>query len=160
MDLADEQTREVIRQAFQRNQRCEGGSDDYLTATELQQALLELGTKVDDDDAQILVEENSPQTRRIPLKAFTLIALEKCRFASKGQRSRVRKVSAVKIKETFGQFDHNQTGQINSSEAKGALNKLGINFPAHIVDKMMEQADQDGDGKITLQEFESLMSDS
>ena len=142
----------VIRQAFQRNQRCEGGSDDYLTATELQQALLELGTKVDDDDAQILVEgmsvtirltndeskvsfvsqENSPQTRRIPLKAFTLIALEKCRFASKGQRSRVRKVSAVKIKETFGQFDHNQTGQINSSEAKGALNKLGINFPAHI----------------------------
>ena len=79
-----------------------------------------------------LLSENSPETLRIDLKQFTLIALANCNFESKSQKSRVRKVSTAKIKETFTEFDSNQSGQIDSSSAKEALSKLGINFASDI----------------------------
>lgn len=164
MDLVDDQTKEVIKEAFQRYQRSDDGSSEagYLTDKEVQLALADLGTKVDDDDAQILVEENSPETLRVDLKKFTLIALANCTFEATSQKSssRVRKVSSAKIKETFTEFDSSQSGQIDSNSAKEALLKLGIKFSSDIVDKMVQQADQDADGKITLQEFEGIMTES
>lgn len=81
--------------------------------------------------------EHSPEELRILFKQFILIALEKCRFDSTSQDSRsqnshLRKVSAIRIKEAFNEFDSKESGQIEAIKAEKALNKLGINFPTDI----------------------------
>jgi hypothetical protein len=80
------------------------------------------------------ISENSPETLRVDLKKFTLIALANCTFEATSQKSssRVRKVSSAKIKETFTEFDSSQSGQIDSNSAKEALLKLGIKFSSDI----------------------------
>jgi len=57
------------------------------------------------------------------------------------------------LTEAFKTFDLDQDGQITRTELSSALRQLGFEASDAEVDSMMQEADCDGDGNISLEEF-------
>jgi len=61
------------------------------------------------------------------------------------------------IKEAFKVFDKSNSGLIEINELKHVLTTLGEKLSAEEVDGVLKEADQDGDGKISLNDFLRVM---
>ena len=58
------------------------------------------------------------------------------------------------LRKQFDSYDKDQKGYITRDEFKNAVvNKVSSKVTAEEVDKMMEEADKDGDGQIDYEEF-------
>merc|ERR1711974_385731 len=62
-----------------------------------------------------------------------------------------------KIQKVFNVFDKNQDGYISSVELGKVMADLGERLSEEEVEEMMRWADKDGDGKVGLKEFSSMM---
>jgi Ca2+-binding EF-hand superfamily protein len=62
------------------------------------------------------------------------------------------------FKEAFAIFDRDDSGDIDREELRVVLMALGQNVYMTEIEEMMKQADSDGDGKISFDEFVSMMS--
>lgn len=60
-------------------------------------------------------------------------------------------------KEAFSIYDTNNDGFITKDELRHMLETLGDHPSEEQIDRMMKDADLNGDGKISLEEFISLM---
>eukprot|EP00689_Sawyeria_marylandensis_P001272 EC821274.1.p1 GENE.EC821274.1~~EC821274.1.p1 ORF type:complete len:153 (+),score=56.81 EC821274.1:73-531(+) len=54
-------------------------------------------------------------------------------------------------------FDKENTGFISLSELRGALTTLGEKIPSQIVDSLLNQAQQDGDGNINVTDMVNVL---
>jgi calmodulin len=61
------------------------------------------------------------------------------------------------IREAFKVFDKTGSGFIEIAELKHILTTLGEKLTSEEVDGVMKEADADGDGKITLQDFQRVI---
>jgi len=60
-------------------------------------------------------------------------------------------------REAFKVFDKNGTGLVEIAELRHVLTTLGEKLTVQEVDSVMKEADTDGDGKISLQDFVRVM---
>lgn len=58
-----------------------------------------------------------------------------------------------KLKECFGNLDENSTGQLGIEELENPLIGLGFADTREDIQKMIEEVDDDGSGKIEFEEF-------
>lgn len=63
-------------------------------------------------------------------------------------------ISSEKLRAAFKMFDKDGSGTISKDEIKEALGGLD----EKIVDDIIKEVDQNGDGEISFEEFEKMMS--
>ena len=63
----------------------------------------------------------------------------------------------IELKGVFEMFDFDGSGAIDAKELKQVMQNLGMNPTEEEVQRMMEDADEDGSGEIEFQEFAILM---
>lgn len=61
------------------------------------------------------------------------------------------------MEEAFAVFDVDKDGYITKSELRQVMNRLGESLTDEQLDAMIKEADTDGDGKIDIKDFKSLM---
>ncbi len=61
------------------------------------------------------------------------------------------------MEEAFAVFDVDKDGYITKSELRQVMNRLGESLTDEQLDAMIREADTDGDGKIDIKDFKSLM---
>jgi calmodulin len=62
------------------------------------------------------------------------------------------------LNEAFTVFDKNGSGQVNFSELKHVLMNMGEKLSETEVDEMIREADTDGDGSISFDEFLAMFN--
>ena len=65
--------------------------------------------------------------------------------------------SEAEIKECFDTFDADGSGFIDKKEIVKVCEQLGVDATSTEVDELMKQADEDGDGKISIGEFKKAV---
>ncbi|KAH0723503.1 hypothetical protein KY285_006047 [Solanum tuberosum] len=68
--------------------------------------------------------------------------------------------SEAELKEAFRVFDKDQNGFISAAELRHILTNFGEVFNDEEVDEMIRDADVDGDGQISYEEFVKLLMDN
>jgi len=66
-------------------------------------------------------------------------------------------ISEESLKGVFNRFDHDKSGQINTSELKAAMESLGYHLNDKEVEEMLKQADVSGDGLLDWEEFRDMI---
>ena len=61
------------------------------------------------------------------------------------------------ISRAFKQISTENTGKISFAELKKAVNEIGENIPDSEIQEMISEADRDGDGRISMEEFLRVM---
>jgi Ca2+-binding EF-hand superfamily protein len=61
------------------------------------------------------------------------------------------------LKHTFDQYDLGHTGHITVSDLQLAMASLGCRMSLAEADEMLREADLDGDGKLSFQEYRRMM---
>lgn len=61
--------------------------------------------------------------------------------------------SVEELQEAFSVFDRDKTGHVTASELKHVMNSLGENVSNQDVEDMMKEADMDGDGELSVDDF-------
>eukprot|EP00048_Salpingoeca_helianthica_P014420 m.221616 g.221616 ORF g.221616 m.221616 type:complete len:145 (-) comp15846_c0_seq1:225-659(-) len=64
---------------------------------------------------------------------------------------------AAELKETFGMFNKSGSGSISTAELKAIMTGLGEKFSDKDIDDMIRVADKSGSGKVSFQDFESVL---
>uniref|UniRef100_K3WGP0 Uncharacterized protein n=1 Tax=Globisporangium ultimum (strain ATCC 200006 / CBS 805.95 / DAOM BR144) TaxID=431595 RepID=K3WGP0_GLOUD len=72
--------------------------------------------------------------------------------------ARTTTVNMDMFKDTFALFDKDESGGIDRDELEAAMCALGQRLSRSELDAIMQQADSDGDGKISFLEFASMMN--
>merc|ERR1719487_2484703 len=57
------------------------------------------------------------------------------------------------IREAFLVFDRDRSGSVTASELKHVMNNFGETVTDEEVEAMIQQADQDGDGELSFEDF-------
>lgn len=68
------------------------------------------------------------------------------------------KDSKEDIKKIFRLFDEDNTGYITTNNLKQVAKDLGENIDEVEIREMIERADSDGDGRVTFEDFYSIMT--
>ena len=55
------------------------------------------------------------------------------------------------MREAFDVFDQDQNGYIDRKELKSVMHRLGSDLTDDVIDKMIKDADKDGDGRIDFE---------
>ena len=55
------------------------------------------------------------------------------------------------MREAFDVFDQDQNGYIDRKELKNVMHRLGNDLADDVIDKMIKDADKDGDGRIDFE---------
>eukprot|EP00438_Fugacium_kawagutii_P026457 Skav202768 [mRNA] locus=scaffold326:249916:252197:+ [translate_table: standard] len=59
----------------------------------------------------------------------------------------------VELQEAFSVFDRDKSGQVTASELKHVMNSLGEKVTNEEVEQMIAEADMDGDGELSVEDF-------
>lgn len=66
--------------------------------------------------------------------------------------------SDEEIKQVFGEFDADNSGHIDASEIRKVCEKLGVEVSQSDIDDLIKSADDNGDGKISYDEFKKAVT--
>ena len=68
--------------------------------------------------------------------------------------------STKSLREIFNEFDEDGNGFITQVEFRNAMRKLNLGITSREMDQVLQQIDNNGDGKIDWQEFSAKFKDS
>ncbi|CAL4944056.1 unnamed protein product [Urochloa decumbens] len=68
--------------------------------------------------------------------------------------------SEEKLREAFDVIDKDQDGYISATELRQVMTNLGEKVTDQEVEEMMREADTDGDGRVSFEEFKRRMLDN
>ena len=149
--MAENLNEDQILQARYAFSRADADTDGYCNIEELKVVFKELGQESTEEDIQRMCVEFCEETR----KPNTLQFPELLYFVGK----RVNEDQEDQdLKEAFEYFDRNGDKKISASELKEVLQEsLKQHIAEDDLNVMLAQADTDGDGFISFDEFKSIM---
>ncbi|NXY21258.1 CETN2 protein, partial [Atrichornis clamosus] len=147
LELSDEQRRE-IREAFELFDTDGSGSIDVK---ELKVAMRALGFEPKKEEIKKMISDIDKEgTGKISCNDF--LAVMKQKMAEKD--------STEEILKAFKLFDDDETGKISFKNLKRVAKELGENLTDEELQEMIDEADRDGDGEVSEQEFLRIMKTS
>merc|ERR1719145_459880 len=142
--LDDEQLEE-LREAFNLFDTEHSGTID---ARELKAALRALGFEVKKEDVRRMLSDIGKDPAQ-PIDFNDFCEMMKGRMPDKNSRAEIDKVFAL--------FDEDETGKISFRNLKRIAQELGESLTDEEMQEMIEEADRDGDGLISPDEFYRVM---
>lgn len=122
--------------------------DNKLKTKELKVAMRALGFEPKREEVRkILIDMNREQADYLTLNDFMEIMSRK--YTERDVMDEIRKA--------FQLFDEDNTGFISLENLKKVAEKLGEKFKDEDLQEMIDEADKDGDGCISLEEFATVM---
>lgn len=148
VNLDDEQLAELreIFRSFDRN------NDGSLTQLELGSLLRSLGLKPSPDQLEILIQKADKNNNGLVefSEFIALVAPELVPAKSP--------YTEEQLKQLFRMFDRDGNGFITAAELAHSMAKLGHALTADELTGMIKEADTDGDGRISFQEFSQAIT--
>lgn len=143
--LLTEQQKRDIKEAFN---LFDYEGQGKLKTKELKVAMRALGFEPKREEVRkILTEMNRESSEFLSYNDFVSIMSQK--YTEKDVMDEIRKA--------FQLFDDDNTGFITIKNLKKVAEKLGEKFKDEDLQEMIEEADKDGDGAISLEEFAFVM---
>ncbi|XP_073111636.1 LOW QUALITY PROTEIN: probable calcium-binding protein CML18 [Elaeis guineensis] len=145
--LDDEQLAELreIFRSFDRN------NDGSLTQLELGSLLRSLGLKPSPDQLEALIQKADTNNNGL---------VEFSEFVALVAPELLRQVpyTEEQLRQLFKMFDRDGNGFITAAELAHSMAKLGHALTAKELTGMIKEADTDGDGRISFQEFSQAIT--
>lgn len=132
--------REIFR-SFDRN------DDGSLTQLELGSLLRSLGLKPSPDQLEALIQKTDTNSNGL-VEFSEFVALVAPELLSSKSP-----YSEAQLRQLFRMFDRDGNGFITAAELAHSMAKLGHALTAEELTGMIREADTDGDGRISFQEF-------
>ena len=127
----------------------------YITADELGQAMMAIGQNPSDEElADIIREVDQDQDGEINFSEF--LEMMAVRLTKKEDKRDKGSPDRKEIKKAFKIFDRNGDGFITEAELRQTMRNLQADLTEEEVDKMIREADKDGDRDINYEEFVHL----
>uniref|UniRef100_A0A803VWD9 EF-hand domain-containing protein n=1 Tax=Ficedula albicollis TaxID=59894 RepID=A0A803VWD9_FICAL len=144
LELPEEQQRE-IRDAFELFHTDGSGSIDLR---ELKVAMRALGFEPKKEEIKKMISDIDKEgTGKISFSDFLAVMSQKM----------AEKDSKEEILKAFKLFDDDETGKISFKNLKRVAKELGENLTDEELQEMIDEADRDGDGEVSEQEFLRIM---
>jgi len=125
--------------------------DGRITAQELDTVLRSLGQPLTKEEIRDMIEEaDTDGNGTIEFPEFVVMMAKQARESDAGDE----------IREAFTMFDKNGDGYISYYEFRDVVAALGGDLSDKQVEDMVREADTDGDGQISFDEFVKMMSDN
>ncbi|XP_039052034.1 probable calcium-binding protein CML17 [Hibiscus syriacus] len=141
----DEEQLAELREIFQSYDRNKDGS---LTQLELGSLLRSLGLNPSSDQVEALIEKaDANNNGLVEFPEFVTIVAPELMLEEKSP------YSEEQLKLLFKLFDSDGNGFITAAELAQSMEKLGLSFTVEELTDMIMEADTDGDGKISFEEF-------
>lgn len=122
--------------------------DGKITVEELGSAMKKLSQNYSDRELLEMINEiDDNGDRKIEFKEFLTFMVRKM----KDNETEEELIEAFKV------FDRDGNGFITAVELRGVLENLGESLEKSEIDEMVDEADVDGDGQISYQEFLCMM---
>lgn len=141
---------EQLRDIFS---RFDMDSDGSLTTLELAALLRSLGLKPTGDQLQVLLTD-------MDANANGLVEFEELVQVILPDMNEQVLVNQEQLLEVFQSFDRDSNGYITASELAGSMAKMGHPLSYSELSDMMREADANGDGVISFNEFATIMAKS
>ncbi|KAF7707126.1 caltractin [Silurus meridionalis] len=140
-----EEIRQEIREAFELFDTDGAG---YIEVKELKVAMRALGFEPKKEEIKkMIVDVDKDGTGKISFDHFLAVMSQKM----------AEKDSKEEILKAFRLFDDDETGKISFRNLKRVAKELGENLTDEELQEMIEEADRDGDGEVSQQEFLRIM---
>jgi len=141
-----------VRQAFK---RFDADGDGEISIQELKSGASSLGKFSDGELAAVFAMGDVDNDGKISFPEFAKLILPSA--AEKVSILKKKLGSANEVAAAFKKFDVNNDGGISPQELLNGLKNTGINFSQQEVDVIFAVGDLDGNGEISLPEFEVLL---
>jgi len=135
---------EELKEAFQLFDKDQDGK---ITGEELGTVMRAVGQNPSQAEIKELTKTIGGSTGLITLQNFIALMQKRNKVGDNEEQTR----------EAFKVFDKNGTGLVEIAELRHVLTTLGEKLTVQEVDSVMKEADTDGDGKISLQDFVRVM---
>ncbi|KAB5571072.1 hypothetical protein PHYPO_G00220710 [Pangasianodon hypophthalmus] len=140
-----EEIRQEIREAFE---LFDTDGSGYIEVKELKVAMRALGFEPKKEEIKKMIADvDKDGTGKISFDDFLAIMSQKM----------AEKDSKEEILKAFRLFDDDETGKISFRNLKRVAKELGENLTDEELQEMIEEADRDGDGEVSQQEFLRIM---
>ncbi|NWS30663.1 CETN2 protein, partial [Polioptila caerulea] len=144
LDVPEELQRE-IREAFE---LFHTDGSDSIDVKELKVAMRALGFEPKKEEIKKIISDIDKEgTGKISFTDFLAVMSQKM----------AEKDSKEEILKAFKLFDDDETGKISFKNLKRVAKDLGENLTDEELQEMIDEADRDGDGEVSEQEFLRIM---
>ncbi|KAG7464947.1 hypothetical protein MATL_G00170990 [Megalops atlanticus] len=140
-----EELRQEIREAFE---LFDTDGSGHIDVKELKVAMRALGFEPKKEEIKRMINEVDKEgTGKIDFNDFLTVMTQKM----------AEKDSKEEILKAFRLFDDDETGKISFRNLKRVAKELGENLTDEELQEMIDEADRDGDGEVSQQEFLRIM---
>lgn len=140
MEFSEEQIEE-FKEAFNLFDKDGNGT---ITADELGVVMRSLGKNPTHEELCAMIDEvDEDKSGEIEFPEFLQLMSSKLQTAD----------SVDEMREAFLVFDRDKSGSVSASELKHVMNNLGEQVTDEEVEEMIREADADGDGELSFDDF-------
>eukprot|EP00413_Alexandrium_margalefii_P043912 CAMPEP_0204590260 /NCGR_PEP_ID=MMETSP0661-20131031/49688_1 /ASSEMBLY_ACC=CAM_ASM_000606 /TAXON_ID=109239 /ORGANISM="Alexandrium margalefi, Strain AMGDE01CS-322" /LENGTH=153 /DNA_ID=CAMNT_0051600275 /DNA_START=45 /DNA_END=506 /DNA_ORIENTATION=- len=140
MNLTEEQV-EDFKEAFELFDK---DRDGIITLEELGVVMQSLGRKLTTEELKAMIAEVDDEGfGRVQFPQFLKLVATKLQEVD----------SQEEMREAFTVFDRDKSGSVTANELKHVMNSLGEQVSTEEVEAMIREADADGDGKLSFEDF-------
>ncbi|KAK3603078.1 hypothetical protein CHS0354_015773 [Potamilus streckersoni] len=123
--------------------------DGTITAKELGSVMRFMGQNPPEDELHdMILEMNIDGNITIDFPEFVTLMAKRMKYTTD---------SEGELREAFRVFDKDGSGFISAAELSHAMTNLGEKLTEEDVEGMIREADTDGDGQISYEEFKAMM---
>ncbi|KAF5443496.1 hypothetical protein F2P56_036047 [Juglans regia] len=144
---------EQLKQLKEIFMRFDMDSDGSLTQLELAALLRSIGLKPSGDQLHVLLAN-------MDVNANGTIEFDELLRAILPDMSKQVLINQEQLLEVFRSFDRDGNGYITAAELAGSMARMGHPLTYHELSQMMREADTNGDGVISFNEFSTIMANS
>ncbi|KAK3035893.1 hypothetical protein RJ639_033394 [Escallonia herrerae] len=146
--MADHLTEEQIAEFKEAFNLFDKDGDGSITTKELGTVMRSLGQNPTEVELQDMINEvDADQNGTIDFPEFLNLMSRKMKDTD----------SEEELREAFKVFDKDQNGSISAAELRHVMTNLGEKLTDEEVNEMIREADLDGDGQVSYEEFVRMM---
>ncbi|CAN6303766.1 unnamed protein product [Urochloa humidicola] len=125
--------------------------DGFITSEELGTVMKSLGENFNESQLKAMIKAvDADGTGTIDFHKFLNLMAHKLKNTDLEE----------KLREAFDVIDKDQDGYISATELRQVMTNLGEKVTDQEVEEMMREADTDGDGRVSFEEFKRRMLDN
>merc|ERR1712126_515944 len=145
---ADQLTEEQIAEFKEAFSLFDKDGDGTITTKELGTVMRSLGQNPTEAELQDMINEvDADGNGTIDFPEFLTMMTRRMKYTD----------SQEEIREAFRVFDKDGNGFISAAELRNVMSNLGEKLTEDEIDKLIREADVDGDGQINYEEFVTVM---